>query len=145
MIEESVNSRKEGADDEELQSVSQDHVKHERAHHALATPAVLSSRAANHIYDVTNDLLGTEKCSIHPTTPLLHQSHQIGRCVRESLGIGDVGQLEATINLGIDLQAHDPIFSQILISFGASGRLCSRNVPEESIEGTTFNGLPAED
>ena len=100
--------------------------------------------AAHHVDEVVDDLLSAEKRAVHPTTPLLHEGHQVGWSIGEGLGIGDVGKLELAAHLDVDLKAHDSILGQILIRFGASGRHRTCDILEESVEGSSLDRLPAE-
>ena len=145
MVKEGVDSGKECTYDEELQSVGEDHVDHEDEHQAFLTATVRSPLAADHVHAIADDLFRAKESTIHPATPLLHQGHQVGRRIRKGLGIRDVGELETAMDLCVDLEAHDPVLSQVLISFGTCWCLSTSHILEEGIERPTFNRVPAED
>ena len=100
--------------------------------------------AADHINEVRNDLLRSEKRAIHPPSPLLHQSHHIGWRVGESFSVGHVCKLEPAIHLNVDLQTHNPVLSQVFIRFCAGWRLRARHILEEGVEGSALDRLPPE-
>lgn len=102
------------------------------------------STARDHSATVGNDLVGAEKCAIHPATSLLHEHSQALRAVREGLGIWDVLHGVARLLLDVDLEAHDTIFGKILVGFGASRGLVASYVLEEFVEGCSLDGLPTE-
>lgn len=67
------------------------------------------SSARYHSADIGNDLVGAEKCAIHPTTTLLHQDSEGLRSISERLGVRDVLDSVSSLLFNVDLQAHDPV------------------------------------
>jgi len=82
---------------------------------------VIVATTGDHGANVCDDLVGTKKRAIHPTTSLLHQHSQGKWTIGEGLRIGDVLDSVTCMFLDVDLEAHDSIFSKVFICFGTSG------------------------
>ena len=100
--------------------------------------------AADHVDEVSNDLLGAKEGPIHPSSPLLHQRHHVAGSISKGLGIGHVRQLKLVLCLDIDLETHDSIFCQIFVGLGAGWFLGTCYILEELIERLSFDSGPTE-
>jgi hypothetical protein len=89
--------------------------------------------ARDHCTDICDNLVRSKQCSIHPPTSLLHQHRQTSWSVSESLGIWDVLHGIASVLLDVYLEAHDSIFSKILVGLSAGRGLRAGHIFEESI------------
>ena len=106
---------------------------------------MICSRTTNHVYDVNDDFLSAKEGTVHPSSPLLHESDDIRRCISECFSIGYVRQLIFAVHLDIDLETHDSVFSQVLVSFCTCRLLCPRDILEEFVKGSALDRLPSED
>ena len=103
----------------------------------------------DHIDNVAQDLSRTKHRSIHPTASLLHQIHHRFWRVCESLCIRNISQFKSVTLLYVNLEAHDPIFCQVLIGLSTSGYigvicLFLALVFEKLFQWCSFNSFPAE-
>ena len=103
MIKESVDGCKHCSNDEELQRKERTQVYQEDEDADLSNAAMLRSSAANHLDEVSEDLISTKHGAVHPASPLLHQNHHRLGCVCEGLGVGNICQIEGVHFLDIDL------------------------------------------
>ena len=144
MVEKCVNGRKHRADNEELEREERAQVDQEDKDANFTRTSMLRAPAADHLDEVAEDLIRAKHGAVHPAPSLLHQDHHgLGR-VCERLGVGDVSQFEGVHLLDIDLEAHDSIFSEILVSFGTRGYISSILILKKGFERVTLDGLPTE-
>ena len=101
--------------------------------------------AGDHCTDIGNDLVGTKKCTIHPSTTLLHKYSKTKRAVSEGFGVRNVLHCVPRVLLDVDLETHDSVLCKIFIRFGAARSLLPRNILEEFVQGCALDSLPAED
>ena len=76
---------------------------------------MLRPLAAYHVDEVGNNFTSAKHGAIHPASSLLHEHHHRLWRVCERLCIRYVGQLVPIQLLDVNLEAHDTIFSQVLI------------------------------
>ena len=65
--------------------------------------------------------------------------------IGERLSVWDVLDGVASLLFDVDLEAHDPVLSQVLVSLGATWSVLARRVFKKHIERLTFDGLPSEE
>ena len=100
--------------------------------------------ATDHVYNICNNFFGTEERAIHPTSSLLHQDQGRRWCIGKGLSIRHVSELICAVDLDVDSQAHDSIFSEILVGFSTSRLLRSSHIFEKGIEWTALDSIPTE-
>ena len=94
-----------------------------------------------HVFD---QLKVPEETTIIPAPSLLHEDRQVLGCVCESLGIRNVLDSVACLPLDVHLQAHDAIFGQVFVRFGACWSFRARHILEKHVQRAALNGLPSE-
>ena len=120
-------------------------VNHEHKHAHLPIAWMLwVIVASNHAQKVADDSPGGKKCTIHPSSPLLHQDRQclwgIGKC----LGVWYICQIVSGLLLDVYLQTHDSVFGQVLIGLTAWGISLLVHQLEEGVHWPSLNSLPSE-
>ena len=103
-----------------------------------------SSATVNHRIPITNNTPGSKQSSIHPSSTLLYENSQIRRSISECFSIRNISEIIIRPFLFINLQAHYPIFSQILISLSTSRIIITINKLEKLIHRASLYGSPSE-
>ena len=119
-------------------------VDHIEEHSHLPDRMVTSPGASNHIHEILNYSESREQCTVHPSSPLFDKNREIWGSICECLGVGDIGQIVAVVFFDIDLQAHDSIFSKVLIGLGTRRIFVTVDQLEELIHRATLDGSPSE-
>ena len=106
---------------------------------------MLSPFAAYHVNKVSYDFASTKHSSIHPASPLLHKHHhRLGR-VCECLCVRYISQLVSIQLFDVDLEAHNAILSQVLVSFCTCWHIFSRLISEKHLKRLSLNSFPTEE
>ena len=106
---------------------------------------MLSPLAAYHVDEISNDFTCAKHSSIHPASPLFHKHHHRLGCVCECLCVRYISQLVSIQLFDVDLEAHNAILSQVLVSFCTCGDVFSRLISEKHLKRLTFNSFPTEE
>ena len=105
---------------------------------------MLRPLAAYHVDEVGDNFACTEHSSIHPASSLLHKYHQrLGR-VCECLCVRNISQLESIQLFDVNLEAHNTILSQVLVSLCTCWYVLSRLISEKHIKRLTLDSFPTE-